>query len=211
MEGPLMMNPTRRDFIKTSTVAAGAALAANLVPSNLYAAGDDEIKVGLIGCGGRGTGAIDNVLHSAPNVRIVALADAFQDRAESCEKRANEIASDKEVVDLGNKVDVKGRVFVGLKAYEDLLKTDCNYVMLATPPGFRPIHLAAAVAAGKNIFTEKPVAVDGPGIRSVFDSYEAATKKNLAIVAGTQRRHQLGYLTTMQLLKDGAIGDLVGG
>src|SRR6266852_8581376 len=99
--------PTRRDFIKTSTVAAaGAALATSLLPPNLYAKGDDEIKVGLIGCGGRGTGAIDNVLHSAPNVRIVALADAFQDRAESCEKRANEIvASDKYVQDLGNKVD----------------------------------------------------------------------------------------------------------
>jgi myo-inositol 2-dehydrogenase / D-chiro-inositol 1-dehydrogenase len=204
--------PTRRDFIRTSSVAAAsAALATSLLPQNLYAKGDDEIKVGLIGCGGRGTGAIDNVLHSAPNVRIVALADAFQDRAESCEKRANEIAGQKEVQDLGNKVDVKGRVFWGLKAFEDLLKCDINYVMLATPPGFRPIHLAAAVAAGKNIFTEKPVAVDGPGIRSVFDSYDAATKKNLAIVAGTQRRHQLGYLTTMQLLKDGAIGDLVGG
>jgi predicted dehydrogenase len=204
--------PTRRDFMKSSTVAAaGAALATSLMPTNLYAKGDDEIKVGLIGCGGRGTGAIDNVLHSAPNVRIVALADAFQDRAESCEKRANEIGADKAVQDLGNKVDVKGRVFWGLKAFEDLLKCDINYVMLATPPGFRPIHLAAAVAAGKNIFTEKPVAVDGPGIRSVFDSYEAAKKKNLAIVAGTQRRHQVGYLTTMQHLKDGAIGEIVGG
>jgi myo-inositol 2-dehydrogenase / D-chiro-inositol 1-dehydrogenase len=203
--------PTRRDFIKTSTVAAGAALAANLVPSNLYAAGDDEIKVGLIGCGGRGTGAIDNVLHSARNVRIVALADAFQDRADGCERRANELGQQKEVADLGNKVDVKGRVFVGLNAYEDLLKTDCNYVMLATPPGFRPIHLAAAVAAGKNVFTEKPVAVDGPGIRSVLDTYEKANDKKLAIVAGTQRRHQLGYLETIKQLHDGAIGDIVGG
>src|SRR5260370_21590121 len=163
--------PTRRDFIKTSTIAAGAALAANLVPSSLYAAGDDEIKVGLIGCGGRGTGAIDNVLHSARNVRIVALADAFQDKADSCEKRANELGQQKEVADLGNKVDVKGRVFVGLKAYEDLLKTDCNYVMLATPPGFRPIHLAAAVAAGKNVFTEKPVAAGGPRLRSGLHTY----------------------------------------
>jgi len=204
--------PTRRDFIKTSTVAAaGAALAANLMPSNLYAAGDDEIKVGLIGCGGRGTGAIDNDLHSARNVRIVALADAFQDRADSCEKRANELGQQKEVADLGNKVDVKGRVFVGLNAYEDLLKTDCNYVMLATPPGFRPIHLAAAVAAGKNVFTEKPVAVDGPGIRSVLDTYEKANEKKLAIVAGTQRRHQLGYLETIKQLHDGAIGDIVAG
>jgi len=204
--------PTRRDFIKTSTVAAaGAALAANLMPSNLYAAGDDEIKVGLIGCGGRGTGAIDNVLHSARNVRIVSLADAFQDRADSCEKRANELGQQKEVTDLGNKVDVKGRVFVGLNAYEDLLKTDCNYVMLATPPGFRPIHLAAAVAAGKNVFTEKPVAVDGPGIRSVLDTYEKANEKKLAIVAGTQRRHQLGYLETIKQLHDGAIGDIVAG
>jgi predicted dehydrogenase len=207
-----MTNPTRRDFIKTSTVAAGAALAANFVPSNLYAAGDDEIRVGLIGCGSRGTGAIDNVLHSARNVRIVALADAFQDRADSCIKYVTEkVATQKEVVDLGNTFDVKGRVFVGLKAYEDLLRTDCNYVMLATPPGFRPIHLAAAVAAGKNIFTEKPVAVDGPGIRSVLDTYEKANEKKLAIVAGTQRRHQLGYLETIKQLHDGAIGDILAG
>jgi predicted dehydrogenase len=207
-----MANPTRRDFLKTSTVvAAGTALASSLLPSNLYAAGDDEIKVGLIGCGGRGTGAIDNVLMSAPNVRIVALADAFQDRADDCAKRIDGFTQKKEVKDLGNKVDVKGRVFVGLKAYEDLLRTDCNYVILATPPGFRPVHLAAAVAAGKNIFTEKPVGVDGPGIRLVLETYEKAKEKKLAIVAGTQRRHQLGYLETMRDLHDNAIGDIVAG
>ena len=205
-----MANPTRRDFLKTSTVvAAGTALASSLLPSNLYAAGDDEIKVGLIGCGGRGTGAIDNVLMSAPNVRIVALADAFQDRADDCAKRIDGFTQKKEVKDLGNKVDVKGRVFVGLKAYEDLLRTDCNYVILATPPGFRPVHLAAAVAAGKNIFTEKPVAVDGTGCRVMYEAAEAAKQKNLKVAAGTQRRHQAGYIETIKRIQGGEIGDVV--
>jgi myo-inositol 2-dehydrogenase / D-chiro-inositol 1-dehydrogenase len=204
-------NQTRRDFLKASTVAAGAALATTLIPANVHAAGDDTIKVGLIGCGGRGTGASDNVLHSAKNIKIVALADAFKDRADGCRGRLEDLAKTDEIKNLGNSVDVGDRVFVGLDAYQKLLKCDVNYVILATPPGFRPVHLQAAVAAGKNIFTEKPVSVDGPGIRKVLDAYEDAKKKNLAIVAGTQRRHQLGYVETMKQIHDGAIGDLVGG
>jgi len=201
---------SRRDFLKTSSLAAaGAALTTSMIPSNVHAAGDDVIKVGLIGCGGRGTGAADNVLHAAKNVQIVALGDAFQDRADGCKRRLEEIGNGEDVKGLGNKVDVGDRVFVGLDAYEKVLKSDINYVILATPPGFRPIHLQAAVAAGKNIFTEKPVGVDGPGIRKVLDAYEDSKKKNLAIVAGTQRRHQLGYLETMKQLRDGAIGNIV--
>jgi predicted dehydrogenase len=200
---------SRRDFLKTSTAAAaGAALTASLIPSNVHAAGDDVIKVGLIGCGGRGTGAADNVLHAAKNVEIAAIADVFQFRTNDCLKNLQGLAENDEVKKLGNRVDVKDRVFFGLDAYEKLLKTDVNYVILATPPGFRPVHLQAAVAAGKNIFTEKPVGVDGPGIRKVLDAYEESKRKNLAIVAGTQRRHQAGYLETMKQVHDGAIGDI---
>jgi predicted dehydrogenase len=203
---------SRRDFLKSTAAVGAAAVAAHLsLASSARAAGDDVIKVGLIGCGGRGSGAADNVLHSAKGVQIVALADAFGDRLNGCRRRLEGLKDDDKVKELGNGVDVEGRCFVGLDAFEHLLKTDVNYVILATPPGFRPIHLQAAVAAGKNIFTEKPVGTDTAGIRKVFDAYEESKKKNLAIVAGTQRRHQAGYLETMKQIHDGAIGEILGG
>jgi len=198
----------RRDFLKTTAVAAGTLA----LTTGVHAAGSDTIKVGLIGCGGRGSGAIHNVLVSAPNVHVHAIGDAFEDRAKGCVAHLNRLGKDPEVNKLGNKTDVpKDRVFVGLDAYQKVIDSGANYIILATPPGFRPIHLEAAVAAGKNIFTEKPVATDGPGIRKVLAAYESAQKKGLHIVAGTQRRHQLGYVETMKRIHDGAIGDLVGG
>jgi myo-inositol 2-dehydrogenase / D-chiro-inositol 1-dehydrogenase len=204
--------PSRRDFLKTTTVAASAALATGLMASGVHAAGNDVIKVGVIGCGGRGSGAADNVLHSAPNVSIIALADAFEDRLGGLRGRLNDLANDDKIKEMGNKVDLpKERCFVGLDAYQKLLDTDINYVILATPPGFRPIHLKAAVAASKNIFTEKPVGVDGPGIRSVLETAEAAKQKNLAIVGGTQRRHQLGYVESMKRIHAGEMGDITSG
>ena len=133
---------SRRDFLKSSTVAAGAALATSLIPSNVHAAGDDTIKVGLIGCGGRGTGAVDNVLHAAKNVQIVAIADVFQFRANDCHRNIQSLADNDEVKKLGNKVDVKDRVFVGLDGYEKLLKSDVNYVILATPPAMVTAHMS---------------------------------------------------------------------
>jgi len=202
----------RRDFLKAGTAVAGAALATTLLPSGVHAAGSDEIRVGIIGCGGRGRGAGDNVLHAAKGVTIVALADAFEFRTKNAQRYLEKLASDnKRVKELGNKVDVKGRTFVGLDAYKKVIDSDINYLILATPPGFRPIHLEAAINANKkiNIFTEKPVGVDGPGIRKVLDAYAASQKKKLAIVAGTQRRHQLGYLETMKRVADKAIGDIV--
>jgi predicted dehydrogenase len=203
---------TRRDFLKASALA-GTALAGNLsLLANVHAAGSDTIKVGLIGCGGRGTGASDNVLHSAPNVKLMAMGDAFKDRLEESRNRLRELATDPRVKELGNNVDVPDdRCFVGLDAYEKVLGSGIDYVILATPPGFRPIHLQAAVAAGKNIFTEKPVGTDGPGIRKVLAAYEDAQKKGLHIVAGTQRRHQAGYLETIERLHHGAIGDVTSG
>jgi predicted dehydrogenase len=201
---------SRRDFLKAGAVAAaGTALVGGLV-QNVHAAGSDEIRVGLIGCGGRGSGAADNVMHSAKGVKIVALADVFRDRAENLQRRLGELSKDDQVRQLGNTIDLPdSRLFDGLDAYEKLLATDVNYVMLATPPGFRPIHLAAAVAAGKNIFTEKPVGVDGPGIRKVFAAYDEAKKKGLHIAAGTQRRHQAGYIETVKHLHNGAIGTIL--
>jgi predicted dehydrogenase len=198
----------RRDFLKTT----GAAAAAGLLAGGVYAGGSDEIKVGVIGCGGRGSGAASDVLHAAKNVTIHALGDAFEDRLKSCRKSIEGLAKDEEKVkELGNRVDVNGRTFVGLDAYKQVIDSGCNYIILATPPGFRSLHLQAAVAAGKHIFTEKPVAVDGPGIRRVFEAYEEAQKKKLGIAAGTQRRHQTGYREVMKRIHDGEIGDVVGG
>jgi len=195
---------SRRNFLKTATAAAvGGAVASGLefVPG-AYAAGSDEIRVGLIGCGGRGTGAARNVLASAQGVRIVAMGDTFKDRLEGSKKAL----SDR----MGGQFQIaEDRCFVGLDAFEKVLATDANYIILATPPGFRPQHLKAAIAAGKNIFTEKPVAVDAPGIRLVMQLADEAASKKLAIVAGTQRRHQAGYLETLGRVHDGAIGEIV--
>jgi myo-inositol 2-dehydrogenase/D-chiro-inositol 1-dehydrogenase len=192
---------SRRDFLKTSTavLAGGVAGRFGAVPA-VHAAGSDEIRVGLIGCGERGTGASQNVLESAPGVKLVAMGDVFKDHIENSLKNLQKVA---------DKVDVpEDRRFVGFDAYEKVLASDVNYVILATPPGFRPLHLKAAVAADKNIFSEKPVGVDGPGIRSVLETYEEAKSKGLAIGVGTQRRHQTGYLETLKRIHDGAIGQI---
>src|SRR5262245_6752420 len=126
---------TRRDFLKTTAAAAGV-LATQTLAANAFAGGSDTIKVGLIGCGGRGTGAADNVLHAAKGVSIVALGDAFKDRALGCRKRIQDLAqNDEKVKELGNTVDVPDdRVFVGLDAYEKVIASGANYIILATPP-----------------------------------------------------------------------------
>jgi myo-inositol 2-dehydrogenase / D-chiro-inositol 1-dehydrogenase len=196
---------SRRSFLKRSSVVAASAVAASSFPFVLSSSAQEDgkpIRIGLIGCGGRGTGAAGNALSSSKNVQIVALADLFKDRLESC--RANLKKQGVEVPD--------DRCFVGFDAYQKLLAlSDINYVILATMPHFRPLHLRAAVEAGKNVFMEKPVAVDGPGIRSVIESGEIAKQKGLSIVAGTQRRHQKDYQETIKRIQDGAIGEILVG
>jgi predicted dehydrogenase len=203
----------RRDFLKTTAVAAGAALTTTLLPGGAYAAGDEAIKVGIIGCGGRGNGAGFDVLRAAKGVTIVALGDVFKNNLNGCRKDLERLAKDDEdVKKLGNKVEVEGNCHVGLDAYKKVIDTPgLNYVILATPPGFRPLHLQAAINAGKNVFTEKPVAVDGPGYNKVIDAYKEAQKKKLGVGAGTQRRHDAGYLEVMKRVHDGEIGKIVGG
>src|SRR5262245_27067492 len=179
---------SRRQFLKTS--AAAAATATLLATGGVHAAGSDTIKVGLIGCGGRGKSAAENVLHAAKGVEVIAIGDYFEtdgDRpggADRGVKPAHDfllsLNDNARVMELGNKVDLpKDRCHVGLDAYEKVLATEgVNYVILATSPGFRPLHITAAVSAGKNIFTEKPVGVDGPGIRRVLEAEkESRTKK----------------------------------
>jgi myo-inositol 2-dehydrogenase / D-chiro-inositol 1-dehydrogenase len=194
---------SRREFLKTTSTAAAATtlMSWGSLPG-AYAAGSDEIRIGLVGCGGRGTGAAENAIKSAPGVKLVAMGDAFKDRLDGSRAAlAKSVADSLAVTD--------DRCFTGLDAYEKVIASDANYIILATPPGFRPIHLKAAVAAGKNVFTEKPVAVDGPGIRSVLETYEAANAKKVCVVAGTQRRHQTGYVEAMKQIHDGAVGQIV--
>ncbi len=193
---------TRRDFIKT-TAAAGLAAA---IPGNLglFAQGSDAMKVGIIGCGGRGTGAAIDAMNADPGVEIVALYDPFLDRIDSSLKRLRQ--------DFSARVKVKPETcFTGLQGYKNLLAIpEINYIVMAAPPGFRPLHFKASIEAGKNVFMEKPVAVDPTGIRTIISAAELAAQKGLGVVAGTQRRHQKRYLELMQRIRDGQIGEIVG-
>ncbi len=195
---------TRRDFLKTAAMTAGAAAAATslgAIPA-VHAQGSDLIKVGLIGCGGRGTGAASQCVRGGQNVKLWAMGDAFRDRLDSCRNR---LLNNRQLAD---RVDVPAeRCFVGLDAYRQVI-ANCDLVILATPPGFRPTHIQAAIGAGKHLFTEKPVGVDGPGIRTVLAAFEEANRRNLSVVAGTQRRYQTSYRQSMQRIHNGDIGDI---
>ena len=196
--------PSRREFIKTSSaIVAGSALAGGLgIARSAHAAGDDQIKIALIGCGGRGTGAANQALRTQGNVKLVAMADAFRDRLDgSLEELKRHVA---------DRIDVpEDRKFVGFDAYTRAIDSGVDMVILATPPGFRPIHFEAAIGAGKHVFMEKPVAVDAPGIRRVLAAAEEAKKKGLCVGVGLQRHHSAGYIETIKRLQDGAIGDIV--
>jgi len=194
---------TRRDFIKTSV---GASLAA-AIPGNLglHAQGSDTIRIGVVGCGGRGTGAAIDCLNAAPGVEIVAMGDLFMDRIDSSLKRIKETHPDKVKV-------TKDKCFTGFDNYLKVAACpEVNLIVTAAAPGFRPLHLKAAVDAGKNVFMEKPVAVDPVGVRSVIASSDLARKKGLAIVSGTQRRHQQRYIELMKRINNGEIGEITGG
>ena len=192
---------TRRGFLATSVATAAMA---SLTPSNVFAAGSDNIRIGLIGCGSRGTGAAVNCIQSSPGVEIVALGDLFRDRLDTSRNglKKNVPADAYRVTD--------DTCFVGFDAYQHVLATDVDLVLLTTPAHFRPLHLKAAIEAGKHAFVEKPVAVDPVGARSIIASSELAAQKNLAIVAGTQRRHSARYRDIINRIHDGAIGELVG-
>lgn len=193
---------SRRNFIKASAAVGMAAILPG--KERLFAAGSDKLRVGLIGCGGRGTGAAQDCVTSSPNVEIVAMGDLFQDHLDNSLVELSK--------ELGDKVSVTQETsFVGFDAYKKVIACDVDMVILATPPHFRPEHLAAAIEAGKHVFMEKPVAVDPTGIRSIIASSELAKNKTLAIVAGTQRRHQAHYLEIMKRIHRGNIGEVVGG
>lgn len=204
-QNPSVQKPSRRDFIKASSaLVAGGAVAGSLnVARGAHAFGSDVIKIGLIGCGGRGSGAAADAVRGAGGpVKIVALGDAFDSQLQKSYRGLKSA--------LGEALDVpKERQFSGLDAYKKVLETDCDLVILATPPGFRPLHYEAAVKSGKHIFMEKPVAVDAAGVRKVLAATEEAKKKSLAVQVGLQRRHEAKYIETIKAIHDGAIGDVI--
>jgi len=209
---------SRRDFLRTTAVLAGSTLVTGCATtpkggSSEQLAGApaighaqhkaERIRVGVIGCGGRGTAAALDCVRSAPNIEIVALGDLLQDRVNESRKHLTES-------DVAEQITITDDAcFVGFDAYQKVLACNVEMVILAAPPGFRPPHLEAAVAAGKHIFMEKPVAVDPIGVRRVIAASEEAARKRLAIGCGTQRRHDPGYLETMRRIHNGAIGDIV--
>jgi myo-inositol 2-dehydrogenase/D-chiro-inositol 1-dehydrogenase len=173
------------------------------VPTMLDLAPDGPVlKAGVIGCGGRGSGAANDFLSAGPNLQIVALGDTFQDRVDSC--RASILKQHKQDVPLD-------KCFVGFDAYQKVIDAGVDIIILATPPSFRPEHLAAAITAKKHVFAEKPVCVDPVGARSVMATGQKAKGLELCIVTGTQRRHQRDYVANWQQVSQGLMGDIVGG
>lgn len=189
----------RRKFLGNTTLAGATVLAGSAFSQNT-AGGSKKLKFAIIGCGGRGNGAVKNFLEACKILglegELVAAADAFKAKADA----------------LGAKYGLDaGKCHGGFDAYQKAIASGCDYVLMATPPNFRPLHFAAAVEAGKHCFIEKPVAVDPVGCRSVIATGEKAKAKGLAVVCGTQRRHSLGYLRNKALIENDAIGEIKGG
>lgn len=202
MNEPKIIQASRRDFLKsTSSAALGAAVFGGLsIERSAHAAGDDTLNIALIGCGGRGSGAANQALSTEGKIRLVAMADAFPDHLESSLRNLKG--------QHGEKVQVADdHKFYGFDAYKHAISA-ADVVILATPPGFRPIHFEEAVKQGKHIFTEKPIATDAPGVRRFLAAAAEAKKKNLKVGVGLQRHHQAGYLETIKRIEDGAIGDV---
>jgi predicted dehydrogenase len=195
---------SRRDFLKKSVLAtAGVTLAGGLsVARTAHAAGSEQIRIALIGAGDRGTGAVHNCLESNDgDIKVVAVADAFADRAKF--SVANLQKTFKDRVDIPPE-----RIFVGFDAYQKALDCGVDMVILATPPGFRPIHYEAAVKAGKNVFMEKPCCIDAPGFNKVMAANKLADEKGLKVGVGLQRRHDKGYIEGVKRIQEGSLGDV---
>jgi myo-inositol 2-dehydrogenase / D-chiro-inositol 1-dehydrogenase len=203
MKTPLT-SPDRRDFLKNATGTVGAALVAGF-PSIISAqTATKAIKVGLVGCGGRGTGAASQALHADDYAELTAVADVDQSHIDTC------LDTLKRIGKVADRVKVeKSAQFLGLDAYQKVIDSGIDVILLATPPGFRPTHLAASVEAGKHTFCEKPVSTDAPGLRSVLDITEKAKQKNLSLVAGFCWRYNSMIQETIKQVDSGAIGKLV--
>jgi myo-inositol 2-dehydrogenase / D-chiro-inositol 1-dehydrogenase len=203
-----MQEMNRRSFIKTTAAVSLGAIASQ-IGTRAFAAGDDKIRIGVIGCGGRGTDAVRNCIESSESVELVAMADLFKDRLDDSFKSLKMGTPDNKVAPLKGFNVSPDQCFVGFDAYQKLLACKLDMVLLTAPPYTRPIHLKAAIEAGKHVFMEKPAGVDPAGIRSVIQTAELADQKKLSIVAGTQRRHQKHYLDLMNKVQEGALGEIM--
>src|SRR6185369_11613739 len=196
---------TRRDFLKGSTaaIAAGAVATPFTIAHGAFAAGSDILKIGLVGCGGRGSGAAVQALSADPQTRLTAMGDVFPDRLTDSLKSLKS-------QEIGERIEVDAdHQFTGIDAYKQVLASGVDVVLLCTPPHFRPAQIKAAIDAGKHVFAEKPIAVDAPGVRSVLATCEEAKKKNLSIVSGLCWRYHNGMRATFEQIHAGAVGDIV--
>lgn len=196
----------RRQFLKQTGIAAvgTGVLTGVAVPRAVHAGGNQSLKVGLIGCGGRGTGAAADTLHGDPHVVLTAVGDAFDDQAK---RGLKQLQADEEI--SGRIQVTEDHIFSGLDSFKKVIDSGVDVVLLATPPHFRPEHLKYAVDAGKHCFVEKPIAVDAPGVRAVAEICETAQKKGLAVVSGLCWRYHPAVRETIERIHAGAIGDIV--
>ncbi len=195
--------PSRRDFLKTSTAAFGTAMAANLaIGRSAHAAGSDILKVGLIGCGGRGSGAAANAMNADKNAKLVAMADVFKDKVVGSRDRLKKKYEDQVAVD-------DDHCFADFDGYQKVIDSDVDVVLIACASKFHPPYMAAAIEAGKHVFVEKPHFVDAPGAKAVEAACKKAKEKNLAVVSGLCWRYHTGVQETVKRIQDGAIGDIV--
>ncbi len=214
---------------RRAILTAGSAFTL-IKPHLVRGAGKEKLKAGLVGCGGRGTQAVVDMLTGAENVELVAMADIFEDHLEGSLKnlrdpkylaRHNGITVERDgeqktlnaeeiVANIGPRVKVQpDRHLVGFDAYQKLIRSDVDIVMLTTPPGYRPIHFEAAIEAGKHVFTEKPIATDATGVRRFLAAGRKAADKKLTVMSGAQRHEDKPYVETVQKIRDGQIGDVV--
>lgn len=195
-------NWSRRQFIERSVVSGAAAYGALSLAQSVHAAGSDVIKIGLIGCGGRGSGAAANAMNAGKDVHLVAMADVFADRIEDSRQRLQKMYPEQVAVD-------DAHCFAGFDAYEKLIASGVDVVLIACTSHFHPVFLKAAIDADKHVFCEKPAAIDVPGLKIAMAASEEAKKKNLSLASGMCWRYDLGVREMIKRIQDGAIGDIV--
>ncbi|UCF15965.1 MAG: Gfo/Idh/MocA family oxidoreductase, partial [Phycisphaerales bacterium] len=197
---------TRRRFLKTSTKVA--AMAGLSIATQAYGAASDGIRVGLVGCGGRGTGAARDVLMAGPNIELVAMCDIFKTKVNNSLARLKKVQ--KNNPEMKNSIKVRpGKCFTGLDAYKKVIDSGIDYVLLCTPPGFRPDHIEYAVRKGVHIFAEKPCATDAPGVRRILALEDEMKRKGIGLLSGFNSRHVFHYADMVRAIHNGELGDVM--
>lgn len=197
---------TRRHFLRTSTQAT--VLTGLAVTTRAYSTGSDRIRVGLVGCGGRGTGAAQDALLAGPNIELVAMGDIFKSRVEASLAQLSKVAQDNKALQGSIKV-TPDRCFSGLDAYRKVIDSEIDYVLLCTPPGFRPDHIEYAVKRGVHIFAEKPCATDAPGVRRILALEDEMKRKGIALLSGFNGRHAFHQADLVKAIHDGQLGEVM--